>query len=89
MDKSTDALLNLFKKINFTSQYHKINKLNILKGLINLNRDLAPQGSVEWLNSRLYNIGGSEMSVITGDYYRDVEKNNNSDDDTDSADDTE
>ena len=67
MDKSTDALLNLFKKINFTSQYHKINKLNILKGLINLNRDLAPQGSVEWLNSRLYNIGGSEMSVITGD----------------------
>ena len=42
-------------------------KRNLLRTLIKENCNLAPQGSPEWLALRPGNIGGSEMSTITGD----------------------
>lgn len=57
----------ILQNINLGSKVHKIHKTNILKNLIVCNQDLAPQGSPEWLAIRVYNIGGSEMSTITGD----------------------
>ena len=42
-------------------------KVNTLKEFILKNSDLAPQGSAQWLSDRQYIIGGSEMSIITGD----------------------
>ena len=55
------------KTINLCSPINKIFKNNTLLKLVNENKNLAPQGSSEWLSMREYNIGGSEMSVITGD----------------------
>lgn len=52
---------------NLCSNIYKQYKTNLLNNLINQNTDLAPQGSPEWLDIRTYTIGGSEMSVITGD----------------------
>lgn len=57
----------IIQNINLGSQSHKLHKTNILKKLIVHNQDLAPQGSPEWLAIRMYNIGGSEMSTITGE----------------------
>lgn len=57
----------ILQNINLCSQIHKTHKTNILDKLIVLNQDLAPQGSPEWLAIRVYNIGGSEMSTITGE----------------------
>lgn len=59
--------LKILKNINLSSEIHKQHKINILKHLINQNKDLAPQGSQEWLEIRKYTIGGSEISTITGD----------------------
>lgn len=42
-------------------------KNNVLCKFIHDNKDLAIQGSSEWLSSRKLYIGGSEMSVISGD----------------------
>ena len=53
--------------INLCSHIHKFHKNRILNDLIKLNQNLAPQGSPEWLATRIYNIGGSEMSTITGE----------------------
>lgn len=58
---------NILKNINLCSDIHKRHKYNILQKLINQNVDLAAQGSPEWLAIREYSIGGSEMSIITGD----------------------
>lgn len=57
----------ILKNINLSSDIHKQYKKNILTHLIDANIDLAPQGSPEWLSIRETSIGGSEMSVITGD----------------------
>jgi hypothetical protein len=57
----------MIKKINLTSPLHKQHKEEILNKFINNNMNLAPQGSIEWHAIRKYNIGGSEMAVITGD----------------------
>jgi hypothetical protein len=38
-----------------------------LKNFIELNKNLAVQGSTQWLNERKHIIGGSEISVITGE----------------------
>ena len=59
--------LQIRKCIDKSSKIHKSHKMNILKKLIDCNKNLAKQGSLEWLASRKYNIGGSEMSVLTGD----------------------
>jgi hypothetical protein len=59
--------LQILQNINLCSIIHKTYKLNILNKLLNQNKDLAPQGSPEWLADRIYNIGGSEMATITGD----------------------
>jgi hypothetical protein len=57
----------ILANINLCSPIHKKHKTNILNELLTQNRDLAPQGSPEWLADRVYNIGGSEMSTITGE----------------------
>jgi hypothetical protein len=57
----------ILKNINLCSSIHKQHKTNILQTLIEQNKDLAPQGSQEWLTIRECSIGGSEMSIITGD----------------------
>lgn len=57
----------IIRHINLCSDMHKNYKHNSLSKLLNANQNLAPQGSTEWLAMREYNIGGSEMSVITGD----------------------
>ena len=57
----------ILKNINLCSNIHKQHKTNILQTLIEQNKDLAPQGSLEWLTMRECSIGGSEMSIITGD----------------------
>lgn len=53
------------KTTDLATQEHKKYKLAILDKLLDKNKDLAPQGSKEWLADRTFNIGGSEMSVIT------------------------
>lgn len=57
----------ILRNINLCSDIHKQHKNNILQRLIDQNKDLAPQGSPEWLAIREYSIGGSEVSIITGD----------------------
>ena len=57
--------LKLLQNINLCSVIHKNYKTRILNTLLKANKDLAPQGSQEWLDMRVYNIGGSEMSVIS------------------------
>ena len=64
---SSELKTQILQNINLCSQIHKTHKKNILDKLIVLNQDLAPQGSPEWLAIRVYNIGGSEMSTITGE----------------------
>lgn len=59
--------LQILTNINLCSKIHKTYKINILNKLLYNNKDLAPQGSPEWLADRIYNIGGSEMATITGD----------------------
>ena len=59
--------LTILNDINLCSHIHKFHKNRILNDLIKLNQNLAPQGSPEWLATRVYNIGGSEMSTITGE----------------------
>ena len=58
---------HILKNIDLSSDIYKHHKNNILFNLIKKNIDLAPQGSPEWLAIRETSIGGSEMSVITGD----------------------
>ena len=41
-------------------------KLQILQQFLNKHKYLPIQGSHEWLNSRKYSIGGSEISTILG-----------------------
>jgi len=41
-------------------------KLLIIKKFIEHNSNLAPQGSAEWLKTRQSIIGGSELSIMTG-----------------------
>jgi hypothetical protein len=53
--------------INLCSSVHINYKKSILDRFIYKNKDLAEQGSDEWLSVRKYTIGGSEMSTITGD----------------------
>lgn len=50
---------------DLTAPIYKNYKHHLLNKLIQENKDLAPQGSAEWLAGRTYNIGGSEFSVIT------------------------
>ena len=57
----------ILKNINLCSDIHKRHKINILNHLLYQNKDLAPQGSPEWLAIRNFTIGGSEISTITGD----------------------
>jgi hypothetical protein len=57
----------IIKKINLTSTVHKKHKEQILNNFLKKNSNLATQGSLEWHEIRKYNIGGSEMSIITGD----------------------
>jgi hypothetical protein len=64
---STDVLVNCLRNVNLCSNSHKNYKIDILQKLINKNQHLAPQGSKEWLDMRVFNIGGSEMATITGD----------------------
>lgn len=64
---TTPLKRQILKNINLCSNIHKQHKTNILQTLIEQNKDLAPQGSQEWLTIRECSIGGSEMSVITGD----------------------
>jgi len=58
---------DIIKKINLTSNIHKKYKEKVLNDFLKKNSNLSPQGSTEWHAIRKYNIGGSEMSVITGD----------------------
>lgn len=58
---------NILKNASPTSKIYRTYKQNILNALLEKNKDLAPQGSAEWLAERQYSIGGSEMSVITKD----------------------
>lgn len=53
--------------LSHMSEYYKRYKCTKLNKLISDNKYSPPQGSAEWLSIRGYNIGGSEMSVITGD----------------------
>jgi len=57
----------MLKNVKFNSGIYRTYKKNILEQLIYENKDLAPQGSPEWLAIREFSIGGSEMSIITGD----------------------
>lgn len=59
--------INKSKILHFTSDFYKRYKQFILNEFINKNKNLAPQGSKEWHAIRKFSIGGSEMSVITGD----------------------
>lgn len=50
-------------------------KEQILKEFLEKNKYLPKQGSIEWLNSRLETIGGSEISTVLGlNPYQDVKK---------------
>jgi hypothetical protein len=57
----------IVKSSNLCSAVHKTHKTKLLNILLEQNQDLAPQGSEEWLAMREFNIGGSEMSVMTGE----------------------
>jgi hypothetical protein len=57
----------MFSNLSFDTKAYKIYKTNILENLVNQNKDLAAQGTPEWHAVREFSIGGSEMSVITGD----------------------
>lgn len=67
INKYTGSRTIMLKSIEFNSDMYKTYKKKILNRLINKNKDLAPQGSPEWLAIREFSIGGSEMSTITGD----------------------
>jgi hypothetical protein len=58
---------HILYNVNLCSSIFNNYKLKILDKLIDDNKDLAEQGSDEWLSIRKYTIGGSEMSTITGD----------------------
>jgi hypothetical protein len=62
-----DLIAKCLRNVNLCSTSHKNYKIDILKKFINKNQHLAPQGSQEWLDMRVFNIGGSEMATITGD----------------------
>ena len=64
---SSTVLIKCLRNVNLCSDSHKNYKISILQNLINKNQHLAPQGSKEWLDMRVFNIGGSEMATITGD----------------------
>jgi hypothetical protein len=64
---SIDVLAKCLRNVNLCSNSHKNYKISILQKLIGKNQHLAPQGSKEWLDMRVFNIGGSEMATITGD----------------------
>jgi hypothetical protein len=64
---SIDVLVKCLHNVNLSSKSHKNYKISILQKLIGKNQHLAPQGSKEWLDMRVFNIGGSEMATITGD----------------------
>ena len=50
-------------------------KLEVLNEFIEKNKHLPVQGSPAWLADRVYSIGGSEMSTITGENpYSNIEK---------------
>lgn len=55
------------KFIDLSTDLHKNHKTKILNGVLNRNSCLAPQGSEEWLALRPKNIGGSEVSTLSGD----------------------
>ena len=57
----------IVKGSNLCSAVHKNHKTKLLNLFLDQNQDLAPQGSEEWLAMREFNIGGSEMSVMTGE----------------------
>jgi len=57
----------ILSKFNLYSVVHYKHNLKILKHLLDANKNLAEQGSDDWLAIRKYTIGGSEMSTITGD----------------------
>ena len=53
--------------INIANNLHKLYKSILLSDFLKKNKNLAPQGSIEWHLTRKCSIGGSEMSIITGD----------------------
>jgi hypothetical protein len=57
---------NILRTIDLASPIHKNYKLRILNEFIEKNKDLAPQGSPEWLAERQHSVGGSEMAVVAG-----------------------
>lgn len=66
--ENTDAFrLNWLKTVQLTSAPFLEIKRKQLAALISDNAHLPDQGTDEWLAVRRFNIGGSEMSTITGD----------------------
>ena len=66
--KNTEAFrLKFLKSVNLTSSPFLEIKRKRLEKFISDNAHLPVQGTDEWLDVRRFNIGGSEMSVITGD----------------------
>ena len=59
--------LRLLKSLNLTSKVFLESKRNALARLIAANAHLPAQGTEEWLDLRRFNIGGSEIGVLTGD----------------------
>ena len=74
LEVSEDTLA-ILKNINFESKVYETYKHEILNEFIEKNKHLAVQGSPAWLADRVYSIGGSEMSTITGENpYSNIEK---------------
>jgi len=67
MKSVNDYTKNILKQIKLDSPLYENYKKGILEKFIHHNKHLAIQGSAEWLANRTYNIGGSEMSIITGE----------------------
>ena len=67
MKLGNDYTKNILKQVKLDSPLYESYKKRILNKFIEHNKHLAIQGSNEWLAGRTYNIGGSEMSVITGE----------------------
>lgn len=66
--KNDDELLHNFYLDDSTELKEKYDEMkDILKNFIKENENLPEQGSEEWLKIRTTCIGGSEMSVITGE----------------------
>jgi hypothetical protein len=59
--------LRLLKSLNLTSKVFLESKRTALARLIAANVHLPAQGTDEWLDLRRFNIGGSEIGVLTGD----------------------